>query len=96
MKKTIKDLFIENEEYILPIIEIPNTNYGLFVEGLDNNGCSIDTCFNINKVKNILVELMVMEEKDKIYDYVETVADKICLDNTIEELIEKTKYLLED
>lgn len=96
MEKTIKDLFIENEEYILPIIEIPNTNYGLFVEGLDNNGCSIDACFNINKVKNILVELMVMEEEDKIYDYVETVADEIYLDNTIEELIEKTKYLLED
>lgn len=55
--KTIKDMFIENEEYyfILPI----TSKYNLYIEGAGSDYCNmIGLSFDVNKIENIsLIEL---------------------------------------
>lgn len=92
--KTLKDLFLENKNYILPIIEIPDTKYGIWVEGLDEDNCTINGEFDIYKIENILVEIFVMEEENKTYDYVETFNNQVKITEKIQDLIDKSKEYL--
>ena len=82
----IKDLFIEKKSYI---VEYPlNHDCYLFIEALDENGCSIMREFNIDEVKNVLVEL-----SDDCGYYIETLYG-ITLDTTIKEVVQQASLLL--
>lgn len=57
MKETLKDRFIAENDYILEIV-IDNETL-LFVEGLDELGCAIMEDFDIEKIENLCIELIV-------------------------------------
>lgn len=89
----LKDLFLEEKNYIVGI-EIPNTNYMLFIEGLNEFGESINREFNINNIKTFCIELL-KEEINNVYEFYEDIDPTgITLDETKEDLIEKTINLL--
>lgn len=88
---TLKDLFIENESYILEI-DI-NEEYYLFCEGLDENGCTntVKDNFDVNNIKNLCLELF----ERKAYEYIESIDSRdITPNEKIEDLKEKTLNLL--
>lgn len=93
----IKDLLIKEKSYIVNI-EIPKTNYVLFVECLNEFGEMIqeefkeEKCSNIN---NLCVELFKRNENG-VFEYYETIdVYDINANEKIDDLIEKTLNLLE-
>lgn len=89
MKATLKDLFLAENSYI---IEIPiNDEYYLFVEGLDENGCTntYRDEFSIEHIKTFCVELM---DDENVLDNIDSI--DVTLDTTIEELKQKATDVL--
>ena len=86
MKTTLKDLFLSKKNYI---IEIPiNDEQYLFVEGLDENGCTNTDRdeFIIDHIKTFCIELMDAED---VVDSIDSIG--VTLETTIEELIQKVR-----
>ena len=80
MSKTIKDIFLEEQAYVIDI----NLNKGftVFVEGLDNIGCGIfDLSYPIEDIENFIVELNFNGE------FLKNLSNsKITLNTTVEEI----------
>lgn len=67
MKKTLKDLFIKDKSYITEI-ELGKDFY-LFVECLNEYSESINGTFDINKVGDVLVEIIFKDDVVRnVYD----------------------------
>lgn len=87
--KNIKDLLIAKKEYVIEHYIEGVEGCFLFIEGLDEYGCTISNNeFNIEEVKNVLVEL-----SDDCGYYIETLSD-ITLETTVETLKQKTLVLM--
>lgn len=80
MKETLKDRFIAENDYVIEIV-IDNETL-LFVEGLDELGCAIMEDFDIDKIKNLCIELIVSG------DMVDTIDTKnITINTKIKDII---------
>jgi hypothetical protein len=86
IKATPRHLFVADQTYI---IEVPiDEEYHLFIEGLDENGCTnTGEEFNIDNIKNFCIE--VIDGDGEIVDEIDTDWLWVTLDTTIEELKER-------
>lgn len=84
----LRDVFEYDKHYVLSFSI--NDKYYLFIEGLTENGCVINSeDFDINNIKNICIELFEIE--NGYGDYVDTISTtNITLDTKIGSIIEKT------
>ena len=87
--KNIKDLLIAKKEYVIDHYIEGVEGCFLFIEGLDEYGCTISNNeFNIEEVKNVLVEV-----SDDCGYYIDTL-DDITLETTVETLKQETLMLM--
>lgn len=82
--ETLRSLFLKNQNYIIEV-NLNESQY-LFIEGLDENGCTnTNKCFDIKNIKLFCIELFARENGDVEYiDGVDSCG--ITLDDTIDKL----------
>ncbi len=89
---TLKDIFNDNKSYIIEI-NIPDSNFILFIEGLTENGETINEMFKLNNIKQLCIELL--QVKNGIAEYYETIDSAgITINEKVSDIIEKTTNLI--
>jgi hypothetical protein len=83
---TIKDLFLKENNYIVEV-EI-NESYHLFIEGLTEYGEMIDGNFDIDKIENLLVEIIGEDVVGNLFG--------ITLADTVESVMAKAKEKIKE
>ena len=90
--KTLKDMFIENEDYyfILPI----TSKYNLYIEGVNEDYCNmIGKEFDVNNIKHISV-IELNDNKGSICEDIICYLNDISINMTCEELKDKVITML--
>ena len=92
MLNKIKDLFNDKKQYVCEYKV--SDKYLLYIEGLDENGECILGDFDINNIKNVIVELHGIY-KDDYLDYIDSLDGPFKLDTNFEDIIKETKEIIE-
>ena len=93
MYKTLRDLFNDKKYYVCEYRV--DENYLLYIEGVTENGeCILETKFDINNIKNVIVELHEIY-KDDYLDFIETLDGPFKLDTNLIDIINETMRITE-
>lgn len=93
MYKTLRDFFNDKKYYVCEYRV--DEDYLLYIEGLTENGeCILETKFDINNIKNVIVELHEIYFVDYL-DFIETLDGPFKLDTDFNDIIKQTKEIIE-
>ena len=92
MYKTFREFFNDKKQYVCEYRV--DEHYLLYIEGLTEYGECILGEFDINNIKNVIVELHEIY-KDDYLDFIETLDGPFKLDTDFNDVIKQAKEIIE-